>query len=58
MKTAPGDIAGITSAATRARISPFGSMVITASAPRAASAADAAGATPAGQGAATSKPVT
>jgi hypothetical protein len=55
-KAAPGVMAGMISAATARRIAPFGSMVITTSAPRAASAAEAAGVTPEGQGAAGRSP--
>ncbi|OIQ69670.1 hypothetical protein GALL_487280 [mine drainage metagenome] len=56
--TAPLRIAGITSAATARRIAPFGSMVITTFAPRAASAALAALVTPSGIAAMVSKPAT
>lgn len=50
-KTAPGAMAGITSAATARNMAPLGSMVITTSAPLAARAAVAAAVTPSGIGA-------
>jgi hypothetical protein len=56
--TAPFVMAGITSAATARRIAPLGSMVMTTSAPAAASAALAAVAAPSTVTPATSKPVT
>src|SRR6056297_2124858 len=57
-KAAPACIAGMMSLDTARRISPLGSMVMTTSAPCAASAAEAAARTPEGAGAARSNPVT
>ena len=57
-RIAPGFIAGITCAATDFRICPFGSMVMTTSAPAAASTAPVAGDTPSTSAAAGSKPDT
>ena len=56
--TAPCCIAGITSTATLRRMAPFGSMVMTTSAPAAACAAVSARATPSGMGAVRSNPRT